>query len=54
MKRELDVSHEDSHIPLHFLIIQYAAQFIPLGDGNGVVYTGGGSDAVGTMLFFFP
>lgn len=50
MKGKLDVSNEDSHIPLHFLIIKYAAQFTPLGDGNGSVYTGGGSDTVATMF----
>lgn len=53
MKGKLDVSNEDSHIPLHFLIIKYAAQFIPSGGGNQLVYTGGGSDAVG-QCFFLP
>lgn len=50
MKGKLDVSNEESHIPLHFLIIKEAAQFTPVGGGNWSVYTGGGSDAVGTML----
>lgn len=53
MKSKSDVSNEDSHIPLHFLLIKHAATFTPLGGGNGVVYTGGGSDAVGTM-FLLP
>lgn len=50
MKGKPDVSHEESHIPLHFLILKEAAQFTPMGGGNWSVYTGGGSDAVGTML----
>lgn len=49
MKGKLDVSNEDSHIPLHFLIIKYAAQFTPSGGGNQLVKTGGGSDIVGAV-----
>ena len=37
MKGKLDVNNEDSHIPLHFLIIKCAAQFTPLGGGNQLV-----------------
>lgn len=50
MKGKLDVSNEDSHIPLCFLLIKYAAQFTPSGGGNWLVETGGGSDAAGTTL----
>lgn len=50
MKGKLDVSNEDSHIPLHFLIIRYAAQFTPLGGGNRFSVNRWGPDTVGTMF----
>ena len=37
MKGKPDVKNEDSHIPLHFLIIKYAVQFTQLGGGNWLV-----------------
>lgn len=53
MKDKPDVSNEESHIPLHVLIIKEAAQFTPVGGGNWSVYTGGALTPWGPC-FFLP
>lgn len=51
MKGKFDVSNEDSHVPLYFLVIKYAAQFTSFGRGNQLVYWWG---CCGDCAYFSP